>query len=109
MGLMQDMLTSQPLGLYALAYSVVGMFVISTQEYVYRGHPLTHFSMTLAGGCVTGAILFLHGWVRGPWVSPVVLLTSAVYTAVIAVVVLGALQAVRGAFGFQPSRRRARV
>jgi hypothetical protein len=85
------------------------MFVISTQEFVYREHPLTHFSMTLAGGFVTGFVLFVHGWVRGPWASPVALLTSAAYTAVIGVVVLGILQKSRKVFGFQPARRRVRV
>lgn len=109
LGLMQDLLTMDALGVYALSYGVVGMFVISTQEFVYRGHAATNFSLSLVGGLVTGAVVFAHGWVRGPWVSPVALLTSAVYTAVIGVVVLGLLQRARGAFAFQAPRRRGRV
>ena len=49
-GVMQDLLTQTPLGLYALSYGLVGMFVVSTQEVVYREHPLTHFSLALVGG-----------------------------------------------------------
>src|SRR3954468_22143704 len=44
-GLAQDLLSLSPLGVYALAYSLVAMFTISTQELVYRAHPLTHFSL----------------------------------------------------------------
>src|SRR3954468_13126707 len=50
LGWMQCFLSAETLGIYAMAFSLVGMFVISTQEFVYREHPLTHFSMTLAGG-----------------------------------------------------------
>src|SRR5437899_56237 len=53
LGAMQDLLTQQPLGLFALGYGLVGMFVVSTQELVYREHPLTHFSMTFSGGLIT--------------------------------------------------------
>src|SRR4051812_9292576 len=42
LGLMQDLLTLQPLGTWAVCYSLVAMFVLSTQEIVYREHPLTH-------------------------------------------------------------------
>lgn len=109
LGLMQDLLTSQALGLYAMSYGLVAMFVISTQEFVYRDHPLTHFSLALVGGLMTAGVLFVHGWIRGPFESPVALLTSAAYTAVIAVPVLGLLQMVRKAFAFQPSRLRHRL
>src|SRR5436190_23507828 len=44
-GIMQDMTTLSPLGLYALAYALVGMFIVSTQEVVYREHPLTQLAL----------------------------------------------------------------
>lgn len=106
LGLMQDMLTTQALGVYAFSYSLVGMFVISTQEFVHRDHPLTHFSLTLAGGLITAGVVFIHGWVRGPWMPPAALVTSAVYSALLGVVVLGLLQKMRKVFAFQPARRR---
>ena len=106
-GLIADLVTVGPLGLYALAYSLVGMFVVSTQELVYKAHPVTHFALGLAGGLIAGAMVLIHGWVRGPSVSVTGVLGSALYTALLAPVVLGLLHLVRGAFAFQ-SRRRAR-
>lgn len=109
LGIMQDLLTTQALGLHAFSYGLVAMFIISTQEFVYRDHPLTHFSLALTGGLMTGAVLCLHGWLRGPSVSPVTELTAAFYTAALGVVVLGLLQSVRKAFAFQSSRRRPKL
>lgn len=109
LGVMQDLLTTQPLGLYAFSYSLVAMFIISTQEFVYRDHPLTHFSLALAGGLMTGVVIVLHSWLHGPPTSPVAILTSAAYTALLAVPVLGLLGLVRKAFAFQPSRRRQKI
>src|SRR5690554_3436804 len=50
LGAMQDLVTQQSLGLYAFSYGLVAMFVVSTQNLVYRAHPLTHFSLALVGG-----------------------------------------------------------
>src|SRR5687768_15200573 len=43
MGLMHDLLTHQPLGLFGLSYGLVGMMASGTHQVVYREHPLTHF------------------------------------------------------------------
>src|SRR5262245_14039899 len=59
LGFMQDLVTQSPLGLYAFSYGLVGMFVVSTQQVVYREHPLTHFSLALGGGLLTGAVIFI--------------------------------------------------
>src|ERR671913_1284868 len=63
LGVLQDLVTQQPPGLFALSYGVVAMFVVSTHHDVYREHPLTHFSMALIGGLVTAGVLLLHGWI----------------------------------------------
>src|SRR5688572_31370133 len=42
MGLMVDLVGLGPLGLYAFAYGLVAMFVVSMQEVVYREHPMAH-------------------------------------------------------------------
>src|SRR5919204_178573 len=42
-GTLQDMTTLAPLGLYAFAYSLLGMFIVSTQEALASEHPVTHF------------------------------------------------------------------
>ena len=106
-GLMQDLVSLSPLGVYALAYSLVGMFVVSTQELVYRAHPITHFSLGLVGGLITATVVAIHGWTRGPaGISAMDLFTSALYTALLAPIVLGLLNQTRKAFQFTARRRR---
>jgi rod shape-determining protein MreD len=105
LGCLQDLTTQQPLGIFALAYGLVAMFTISTQQIVYRGHPLTHFSLALVGSFLTDAVILLHGWVRGPRISPMLLFYSALYTAILAPIVLGVLHQLKKAFAFQTPRR----
>ena len=106
LGLIQDLVSLNPLGLSALVYSMVGMFTISTQELVYKAHPATHFTLGLVGGLLSASAFAIHGWVRGPRASVTELLAAALYTAVLAPLVLGLLNLTRGAFSF---RRRARA
>lgn len=106
MGLLQDLLTLQPLGLFALSYGLVGLFVVSSQEIVYREHPLTHVLLTLAGSLMTGGVLLVHAWVRGPSLPVGSVLMSALYTAAVAPAVLWPLARFRRVFAFQSPRRR---
>jgi rod shape-determining protein MreD len=108
LGLMQDLLTLHPLGTWAVTYTLVAMFVLSTQEVVYREHPLTHFSLALTGGILCGVVLTIHGWayrlLHGPTATQaggVGYFASAMYTAVLAPVVLGVLQRLKRAFSFR--------
>ncbi len=108
LGLMQDLLTLHPMGTWAVTYSLVAMFVLSTQEIVYREHPLTHFSLALTGGILCGVVLTIHGWVypllhgkSGVHTGSVGYFTSAIYTALLAPIVLGILQRMRRAFAFR--------
>jgi hypothetical protein len=97
---------------------------------VYREHPLTHFSMALAGGIAVAVIVLVHGWIQPPgpsgtvWIGgagpapatqvtlnavrlpPSTEFTRALYTAVLAPFVLGLLQRAKRAFAFQPPRRK---
>lgn len=110
LGIMQDLTTQNTLGLFALSYGLVAMFVVSTQQVVYRAHPLTHFSLALFGMLLTSLVLLLHAWIRGPErLSPMLMFYSALYTAVLAPILLGPLQRARRAFAFQPPRRKVRV
>jgi rod shape-determining protein MreD len=109
LGVLQDLCTMQPLGVYAVSYGLIAMFTVSTQQVVYRGHPLTHFSLALVGSLMTSFIILLQGWIRGPERVPfLVLFYSSLYTAVLAPLVLGALQRIRRAFSFQSPRKRVR-
>src|SRR5262245_5852688 len=79
LGLMQDLCTAEVLGLFAISYSLVAMFTVSTQQVVYRGHPLTHFSLALFGGLICAFVAILHGLIHGPRLSPMALFYSALY------------------------------
>ena len=119
LGFLQDLVTLQQPGLFALSYGLVAMFVVSTQQVVYKEHPLTHFSLALAAGLITAVVLLAHGWVRPPaprtvaagTVLPAVRISTTrelyrvLYTALLAPILLGLLQRARGAFGFQGRRR----
>ena len=105
-GIVKDTTTLSPLGVYAIAYSLVGMFTISTQEYVYRAHPVTHVMLGFLGSLIAGAVVLIHGWIKGPPASVGEIFGSALYTALLAPLALGALNLAKGAFSF---RRRQRV
>ena len=114
LGLMQDLLTLQPLGVWAVAYTIVGMFVISTQEFVYREHPLTHITLGLGGGLLSGAVRWLHAWLYAAihhqetaTVSVKTVLLGAILSAAAAPVVLWALQRGRKLIVIRSKRLRA--
>jgi len=123
LGFLQDLVTQQQPGLFALSYGIIAMLVVNMQQVVYKGHPLTHFSLAMAAGVITAAIIIVHGWVRPPGprvadgavvlprvrVSATIELTRVLYTAVLAPFVLGALQRAKTAFGFQGGRRKGRA
>jgi hypothetical protein len=83
------------------------MFTISTQELVYKAHPVTHFTLAFVGGLLGASVFAIHGWVRGPRASVAELFAAALYTAVLAPFVLGLLNLTRKGFAFP--RRRARA
>jgi rod shape-determining protein MreD len=118
-GALQDLLTAQPPGLFAISYGLTAMIVTGAQSVVTRGHPLTHIMMTLLGGAATTIVLLLHSfiWARGNVegatpiaikLSIVTLLISIAYTAILAPFVMAPLYRVRKIFSFTP-RRRARA
>jgi rod shape-determining protein MreD len=124
MGVLQDLVTQQPPGLFALSYGLTAMLAVSIHQVVYREHPLTHFTVALIGGLLTATVMLIHGWVHpaapktvapdGATVlaairlSPAVEFTRAAYTAVLAPVVIGLLQRSKRVFAFQPQRRKIR-
>jgi rod shape-determining protein MreD len=105
LGAMQDLVTQNTFGLYAFSYGLFGLVAAGTGQAVYRGHPLTHFSLTLAGGLIAAVVLLVHGLFHVR-LSITPQLWSALYSAIIAVPVLAILHRIRRNFGFQPARRR---
>lgn len=105
LGALQDLLSTQAMGLYAFSYGLAAMFTISTQEIIYREHPLTHLSLGLVTGLLTAVILVLHAWLKQP-ASMKAPFVSAILTAAAAPIVLGILQRMKRAFAFKEERRR---
>jgi rod shape-determining protein MreD len=104
-GAMQDLATKQAPGLYALSYGVIGWLIFGMQNVVYREHPLTHATLALLGGVISGLIIWIHGRVPpGPRVSITLLLGTAIYTAILAVPLLLVLQRFRRVFGMRAHR-----
>jgi rod shape-determining protein MreD len=112
LGIVQDLVSQQPAGLYAFSYGLVGLFVIGARPAVYRDHPLTHLFVALAGGLLTGAVILLSEWaypVLHPaidWPKPSVLrvLSGAGYSAVLAPLLLGMMARIKPVFGFRNVR-----
>lgn len=118
-GLLQDLLTADTLGVHALAYGCIGWVIASSQTLMFRDHPITHMSMAFFG-CVFLSVLLLvqqsvQGWLYPPAkvlegaapqrVSALTVLWMTLLTTAISPVVLGLLQRVRWLFGFRPAAR----
>ena len=108
-GLLTDLVTVQPLGLYATAYGIVGLMVSGSQEIVYREHPLTHLFLAVVGAVLVACLVLLHGWARGGAPPAGTLFGGALYTGLLAPVVIGILQRTKRAFAFESTRKRVRV
>jgi rod shape-determining protein MreD len=119
LGAMHDLAGQGPPGLYAFSYGLVGLMIMPLQRALRGDHSITHFAATLLAASVTAAIILLHQLVRPERadsasgepavmvhqaISPI--LYSALYTAVLAPLVLWLLNRWRGVFHFQGARRR---
>jgi rod shape-determining protein MreD len=109
LGLMQDLLTQQTLGVYALSYGLVAVMAMSSQQFLYRDHPLTHVLVALFAAIVVASVILLHGLLRLPperRIDVSRLVSSTLYTTVLSPFVLGMLQRIRKMFGFHARRAR---
>lgn len=105
LGLMQDLLTQQTLGLYAISYGLIGVIIGNSQAMVFREQPLTHAAATLVGSILTWSILLLHGWIFGPGISPAVAVYSTLLTVLLAPLVMWGLLRLRPLLGIRAARR----
>lgn len=121
LGLLTDLISPQPLGLYALSYGLAGLLVAGSRQVAYSDHPLTHFTLTLGVGLLTAIILYVHALVR-PLGAPLTLpsgevlpplptsgggfFLSAIYTAFLAIPLLWLLAKLKPVFGFRSQRQR---
>jgi rod shape-determining protein MreD len=120
LGFMQDLTSQGTMGLFAFCYGLLAMLIFAVRQGVYRRHPLSHFVLALIGGVTTAIIIAIHGWLRPPMspaaesgqklatLRPAVLplFYTAIYSAILAPLVIGGLQRLDGLFHFQSTRRR---
>lgn len=105
LGLMQDMLSTDPLGVYPLVYAAVAAATRITQPAIYRAHWLTHLVLGIVGGALHAGILILVGLRMPGRPSLDVLIASATYTAIITPFLLWLLISIRKIFAFRPERK----
>ena len=55
LGLLADLASMERFGLLSLSYALVALCVQSSRDWMFRYHPLTHFSVTFVSG------IFIHG------------------------------------------------
>ena len=106
LGLLQDFSTINAPGLYAISYGLMAALVAGTQRAMLGEHPATHFLLTLVGGLIAAAVLWLHGRFAPLGVAVPVgpLLVSAVYSAVVALPLLWLLTRLKKFFRFRRRR-----
>lgn len=105
LGLMQDVLSQDPLGVHPLVYAAVAAATRVTQPTIHREHWLTHLMLGLAAGALQGLILWLVGLKMPPRPTVDVLANSAIYTAILTPIIVKCLIRIRRLFAFQPERK----
>ncbi|HRK30696.1 MAG TPA: rod shape-determining protein MreD [Tepidisphaeraceae bacterium] len=105
LGLMQDMLTQQTLGLYALSYGALALVLTSTASMLYRDHPLTHAAAAGAASIATWILLLIHAAIFGPAISVRTAVFSTILTALLAPVIMQILLRLRVFLGIRVPRR----
>jgi rod shape-determining protein MreD len=105
LGLMQDLLTQQTLGLYAISYGLIGAIIGNHQATVFRERPLTHAAVTAVACAITWSVLLVHGWVFGPASSVATAFYGTLLTVLLAPPLILLLMRLRPALGLRGSRR----
>jgi rod shape-determining protein MreD len=121
LGLMQDLLTGQALGVYAFSYGLAALVVTGSAPVMYRDHPLAHVSLVLVAGVIALFAVLISGAIHpaAPAATTdadvAIPATRAaigpefrrlVYTAMLAPFVLWGLGRIRRTFAFQGSYRK---
>jgi rod shape-determining protein MreD len=118
LGLVQDVLSGQALGIYAFSYGLAAMLVTGSAQAVYRDHPLTHVSLVLITGVIAMFVSLVSGLIHpaapgsGDGAIPAARVAFGtefrrlVYTTLLAPFVLWVLTRVRKSFAFKGSYRK---
>lgn len=107
LGLMQDLLTQQSLGLFAFSYGIIAMLVIGTQNLLFRDHPLTWLLLGFFGSLICLLVFVVYDLCPasiGARVGIGKLCAMLLYTTILSPFVLYLLQRMRKSFGFHKRR-----
>jgi rod shape-determining protein MreD len=104
LGLLQDLATQQPLGIYALSYALMALLAIQVTGAVLRNSIVIQAGLTLIGGLIVTVVVLLRGLVHGLEASIGTLLLTAAYTTMLAVPILWILARLKRPFAFNPRR-----
>src|SRR5687767_2084225 len=63
LGLLQDLFTQSPLGVYALGYALVAMVASSKSAAVNRDHWLSHLALTFVAGLISNGFAWFAEWI----------------------------------------------
>jgi rod shape-determining protein MreD len=109
LGGLDDMTSQGILGMMAFCYALSAAMILPIAKGLQRKHPATQFGLVLAAGVLTAGIVAVHGWVRpatGSIRPPVAgLFYSAIYSAILALILLPLLQRMSKLFRFQRTSR----
>jgi rod shape-determining protein MreD len=109
LGALYDLTSQGILGLQAFCYALSAAMILPIARGLQRKHPATHFGLVLAAGLLTAIIVTFHGMIRPvtgsirPPVAP--LFYSAIYSAILAPLLLALLQRISKLFRFKRSSR----
>jgi rod shape-determining protein MreD len=110
LGVMQDLIALQPLGLYAFSYGLISLLAVVTAESVKRKHPITHIAFTFCGGVLLGMLLIVHDYFRPAsplqHIGPRVVVVMVIYTTLLSPFVIGIMQLMDRLFAFEQHGRR---
>lgn len=121
LGLIHDLVSQQPLGLYALAYGLVALMIVGSQSSLQRENPVAHLMLAAVGGIVVTLVILVNqrSAPAGPAVQvspdvtlpairvgPGALIWGVVWTTLLAPVVLWPMNKLRKRFAFDHSRWR---
>jgi len=112
-GLLKDVLSAGPLGVYATSFTIVGLLMSRARGEVYRDHPITRAGLVFTAVIfANGAVAFAQGFVFGhsrPLDLSRLVLSEAAYTAVLAPFFMAAMRLCRALLALPPSKDLSRA
>lgn len=110
LGVLADLASLERFGLLSLTYALVALTVQSSRDWMFRYHPLTHFSVTFVAGLATQGVFFMYATlmtdsaIAQPWSSVGGPVGIALYSAACAPPVHAVLMRLLGWLGLDAPR-----